>query len=134
MSDASYFRSLWPEARGHLDEAFGEVVTISPRVAKAGDANARSVADPTRPVMVVTAIWDDTPAEAYPQSRTLPEKSTREVNDADVKLTIAKARLPYAPRQNDRVTRMQTNVSFLIASVEDNGETEWLIDLSARGS
>ena len=134
MSDASsYFRSLWPEARSHIDTAFGEQVTISPRTRKVDDPDARPVIDPERPAMVVVGIWDDTPSDTYPQSRTMPEKSAREVNDGDVVLTIAKVRLPYAPVQGDRVIRMQTSGVFVIASVEDNGETEWLINLSARG-
>ena len=134
MSDASYFRSLWPDARSHLDTAFGEQITVSPRTKKPGDPNARTIADPSRPAMTVIGIWDDTPNDTYPQSRSLPEKNAREVNDADIKVTIAKARLPYAPTQGDRVTRVLTGGSFLVATVEDNGETEWLIDLSARGS
>lgn len=134
MSDASYFRSLWPDARTHLDTAFGEQVTLSPRAKKPSDPDARSIADPARPALTVIGIWDDTPNDTSALSRILPDKAVREVNDADIKLTIAKVRLPYAPRQGDRVTRLLTGATFLIATVEDNGETEWLIDLSARGS
>lgn len=130
----SLFQDAFALASEGIDDTFGECWTYLPMVK--ADPNGRAVPDPDRAVVTsVIAVHFGPYARAFSaetrKQGLKPERpghaSSRPVFD------IALCRLPYAPREGDRVVRLETGLLYHLAEPRPNGVGRAAIDLNLLG-
>jgi hypothetical protein len=114
----SPFSRAWSKAHVKLDSAFGEASGFVLRPMARADANAKGAADPSRPVVTFTGIFDAEHADL--QQRGMgrganwaePVSSSPPVIDAP-----AAAFGAHMPRIGDRIERIADPSAFTVADV-----------------
>jgi hypothetical protein len=131
---SSIFQEAFALASDGIDEVFGEWWVYMP-MAK-DSPNTRPSPDPLRNTKRVFAVYIDPFARAFSgpeRKQGFKVEHPGHASDRPV-CNIALCRLPYEPRDGDRVIREQTKLLYEIAERRPNGMGRAALDLNLLGN
>jgi hypothetical protein len=125
----STFAQEWAAAEPDLDAELGEqwrlLPQASPLVNGAPDVNARPVDDPDRPPVYFCGRFNEATQKVHPQGRAKPSSDVHSFRGAQPVLSLSSLaaaalwiEIGGAPRQGDKVARVETGEVFRIEDVQ----------------
>lgn len=113
----SAFGALWRAAYPQLEAAFGEAEGFVLQPMRRIDQNASPTADPARPQVTFTGIFDAEPAVTQMDGRGRAGTWSEPVISAPLQLDVAASAFVIRPKIGDRITRVDGGAIYQIAEI-----------------
>ncbi len=120
-------------ASAAIDTVFGEAFEII-AMKTGSDVNSPRIADTSRALFSVKAVFCAPSTSTYPQGRPpFADDSAQRVDITNPCISVDSRLLAWAARQGDRVTRLKTGDVFEISKVlPDSSSTRTVFSLTSR--